>query len=465
MEYAKPRPTMTLAVAVGLLLSSVIFAADGKKKRGARDEYAVTEAELQADLMSYADRYASIAAQAIDDVAALEPPPEVRRLFSADLVYSAAAAYTIAADANSQVGLLDMVVLSTLGRSVFEEHWRARYGAFADPVVAGLRKLEVDIWKIADQILDGQQQAELRERIEAFRLANPELTTFSHLRFADFPSKREASTLRQTSGGGIFKSVKKVTEQVEQTRMLAERGMYLSTRLPLLGGFFADAWLSRLSLNPTVDELLGDVHTFADVSERLATVAEQLPVRVSEERSETIRQLVEEAALLRRETVDQVFEGIAEERNNAIQQLAAEEQRLNGVLTELRLTLTAGNELTISAGALMDKLELMTATEQPAQPAQPAKPFDIDDYRETLVEAGATIRDLDELVGSANLLLDSRGTEQVLASIDEVVDRSQKIVNRAFLLSALLIVIALAGFVIARLAYRWLALRLLGSPE
>ncbi len=462
MSHAKPCRAVTLAVAVALLLSSVTLAASGKKKRDTKDEYTVTEAELQADLMSYADRYASIAAQAIDDVAALEPPPEVQRLFSADLVYSAAAAYTIAADANAQVGLLDMVVLATLGKSVFEEHWRPRYGAFADPVIAALGKLEVDVWEIADRILDGAQQAELRERIEAFRRANPELTTFSHLRFADFPSKRATSTLKAKSGGGIFKSVKRITEQVEQTRMLAERGMYLSTRLPLLGGFFADAWLSRLSMNPAVDELMQDVHTFADVSLRLAAVAEELPATVSEERDATIRQVVQEAAQLRRETVDHVFEGIAEERNNAIEQLAAEEQRLKGVLTELRLTLTAGNELTVSTGELMDKLELMTATDEAAVPA---KPFDIDDYRETLVEAGATVRDLNDLVGSANVLLDSRGTEQVLASIDEVVAASQRILIRLFLLSALLIVIALAGYVVARLTYRWLAVRLLGSAE
>ena len=239
--------------------------------------YVVTEAELQLDLMSYADRYASVAAQAIDDSVRMDPPPETRRAIMADLVYSAAAAFTIAADPKPQLALLDMVVLTTLGRMVFEDYWRPRLGAPTEPVIAAFEKLERDIWTVAAPILDQAQQQELRERIEAFHAENPELSTFSNLRFADFPSKRASSTLKQKKSGGIFSSVRNISDQVEQTRIMAERAMYLSTRLPLLSGGFADIWVSRLSNNPSVEELRGDLHTFALVSERLADVAEQLP--------------------------------------------------------------------------------------------------------------------------------------------------------------------------------------------
>ena len=71
----------------------------------------MTEAELQLDLMSYADRYASVAAQAIDDVERMGPPPETRRAILGDLVYSTAAAFTIAAEPDPQLALLDLVVL------------------------------------------------------------------------------------------------------------------------------------------------------------------------------------------------------------------------------------------------------------------------------------------------------------------------------------------------------------------
>jgi hypothetical protein len=463
MTSVNPYRSLACAVALSLLWGSFTPAAWGKKKDPKESEYAVTEAELQADLMSYADRYAAISAQAVDDVNQLEPAPGVRYRVNSDHTYSSAAAFTIAADPNPQVALLDMVVMATLGRMIFEDDWRTRYGAIVDPMVIALGKLEKDVWEIADGILDGTQQAELRQRIEAFRSDNPELTTFSHLRFADFPSKRATSSLKATSSGGIFKSVRKITEQVEQTRMLAERGVYMSTRLPLLGGNFADVWLSQLSMNPAVDEILGNVHTFAEVSDRLATVAETLPALIAEERNETIRQLVLEVTALRADTVDHVFESFAAERNSTIEQFAAEEEKMRGVLTELRQTLEAANDLTVSADTLVAKLDLGAPTGDDSS-AEPAKPFDIDDYRATLVEAGAAIRELDNLLGSAQRLLDSPGGSQLLpqllGSIDDVGDESVKIVDRVFLLALLLIVVTMASFVLARLVYRWLANRM-----
>ena len=117
-------------------------AAKGKGKQGAPDPQNLTDASLQADLMSYADRYASIAAQALDDVEALDPPPDLRRMVMGDLVFSAASAFTIAADADPQVALLDMVVLASLGRLIFEEHWLPLRGVYVEPVVSALTDLD-----------------------------------------------------------------------------------------------------------------------------------------------------------------------------------------------------------------------------------------------------------------------------------------------------------------------------------
>jgi hypothetical protein len=77
--------------------------------------------------------------------------------------------------------------------------------------------------------------------------------------------------------GGLFKTVKEVTQQFEETRMLAERGIFLGTRLPLLTGNFAEVWMSQLLVSPETSKILADIHTFSNVSELMATVAEQLP--------------------------------------------------------------------------------------------------------------------------------------------------------------------------------------------
>jgi hypothetical protein len=242
--------------------------------------------------------------------------------------------------------------------------------------------------------------------------------------------------------------------------------MYLSTRLPLLGGGFADIWLSRLAANPAVDDVLDDVGTFAEVSERLAVIAEQLPEQISAERTEAILQLASQFAAERKTTVDHVFDNIAKERQMILDQIVAEEQRLTGVIAELRTTIEAGNQLTLSVDALAERLDLGGETGA-AIDGEPAKPFDIEDYHQTLIQASAAIHDLNALVGSTHRLVDSDGAKrlipEVTAAIDDVGSMGQRMIDRVFYRAILFLVIALAGFVIARLAYRWLEVRWFGA--
>jgi hypothetical protein len=104
---------------------------------------------------------------------------------------------------------------------------------------------------------------------------------------------------------------------------------------------------------------------------------------------------------------------------------------------------------------------------KPGEPAEPAKPFDIEDYRPTLIQASAAIHDLNDLVGSTHQLIDSEGAErlvpQVTAAIDDVGGMGQAMIDRVFLWAVVFLVLALFGFVAARLAYRWLEKRIFGA--
>ena len=289
----------------------------------------------------------------------------------------------------------------------------------------------------------------------------------SHLRFADFPSRRPESTLKKQKTGGIFPSVRNITEQVEQTRILAERAMFLSTRLPLLTGGFADIWVTRLSYNPAVEELRANVHTFAEVSDRLAAVAEQLPETISSERQAAIEQAAGEVSVLRDDAVRQVFDGVAEERRAILQQLIEEEQRLGGLLTELRHTLAEANTLTVGVDGLAQRFDIG----EPPPPGVVEEPFDIEDYRATLIDARAMITEAKGLVHSTNELLNSEGANQLVPSLVEAINEagetSEELVDHSFLRAALLILLALVGYVVARLSYRWLDLKssLAALPE
>ena len=159
--------------------------------------------------------------------------------------------------------------------------------------------------------------------IRDWRRENPDLVIFSNVRFSEFGKARGISDpSRAKTTGGLFQSVAKATAQVEEARLLAERAMYLGTRLPLMTGAFANVWVASLAQNPEVSMVLDDLRQMTDVSQRLAAVAEKLPEDIAQERQATIDQLVDRISKERERTIEQVISEISKERERTILQIA-----------------------------------------------------------------------------------------------------------------------------------------------
>lgn len=129
--------TLQLTIIISLM-TYVAYAADEK---GATDaDKGMTEAELQGYVMAFADRYWSIMNSAGIEYNENLPSPEKRRMIKALLTYSAADAFTIAAGPKPVAAFLDMVVMVTLGRMVFEQHYAKIHGSEAASIVDGFKK-------------------------------------------------------------------------------------------------------------------------------------------------------------------------------------------------------------------------------------------------------------------------------------------------------------------------------------
>ncbi len=88
------------------------------------DGATTTEAELQSQVMAFADRYVAIINAGVNAYLAQAPPPENYRSVFNVAVYSMSSAFTIAAESNPAGSLLDMIAMVTLGRIIFEENWK-----------------------------------------------------------------------------------------------------------------------------------------------------------------------------------------------------------------------------------------------------------------------------------------------------------------------------------------------------
>lgn len=458
---------------VGLIFLVVGMGYGATKNKDKNNEtYVMTEAELQSQIMSFADRFSAIIVTALEEYEDLSPSSYNRRAVLVHTVYPIATAYTIAVESDPAVALLDMVVMVTLGRMIYETVGVKDLGKDVEPIIKGFRKAENDIWGIAKQVLTPDEQKELYDLIHQWTQKHPEVLGFSHIRFKNFASERRQSKLaRGEKPTGLFKSVKKASQEAEEIRLLAERGMFLATRLPLMTGLFADTWASRLTANPDINQTLNDLHTFSSVAERLASSTDNLSKEITAQRKATVDQVMAEVSKLREETIDQVMKRVSIEREAAIDQfidrfakerkqtiddLLAEEERIKALIAELRQTLAVGNELVTSSNTLVARLGFEEGDTS-------SEPFDIKEYQTTLTEASKMIQQADGLIKTVDQLMLSPGWENSLPRIIEALDSAEKEASEwathAFLLGMGLI----AAFFLALLVYRYASERLLGQ--
>lgn len=454
------------------------------KKKVPENAATINEAELQSQVMAFADRFIPLIVSGITPYQRQAPPPEEYKRVYNLTVYSFSSAFTVAAQARPVGGLLDMVAMVTLGRIIFEEDLLVEYGPGLEPVVAAFRKAENDIWQVAAKVLTADQLRKLRSLIHRYRNHHPDVLFFPSVRFSDFSSFR--GKLAEETSGGLFKSVENATQQVEEIRLLAERGMYLGTRMPMLTGLFAGVWFSQLAQHPDMKKILNDVNKFSDVSERLAVIAEQLPDQIAAERDRTIKQAMEKITTLtitamdetekktlvmieeaanrvsqeRKAAIKQLMNEFSVERKQTIEDFLKEDQRMRGLLGELRQTLLVGNDILESVNTLTQTLDLGP---KETQAGESARPFEIKDYQATLKEASTTIGQLHDMLKTVDQMGLEKTLPQIVGAVETIEERGEKWVIFAFVLGVALILVFLIGAVIASLVYRHIANRIFRS--
>jgi hypothetical protein len=336
--------------------------------------------------------------------------------------------------------------------------------------------LEKDIWSIAAKVLTSEQRSELRQLILLWRKNNPDKVVYNYLRFSEFAAQRRNSTLvKKVQAGGLFKTVKEVSQQVEETRMLAERGIFLGTRLPLLTGDFAEVWMSQLLVSPETKKILADVHTFSTVSERLATVAEQLPDKVMKDVSKLQKQMVNQVmkefdkwseknlndvfarvAIEREAFISQFMDRLIGEQKNALEAILIEEQQATALATEIRKAIEGGNNLLLTANTLTEKFNVGEPSTEPKD----SKPFDIKEYQDTIAEVTTLVESTNRLVGTVGL---EKLLPDLVKAIDQVEREGEELIDHSFRQAILLILIAMGAYIIARLIYNFLNKKLIES--
>jgi len=408
---------------------------------------------LYVEVGRFADELTTLVSQAADSFADEVGTPEARATALSWKTGAANSSLIIATGPNPTANLLDMVVLVSLERLVFEEYWLPRFGKAAEPILAVTRDLEKEIWDVAERVLTPQQQKDLRELIGEWREKHPEQIYLS-VRFRDFAEIAAQEDIGPNAKPGSlfslafldpFSGLDPTTRELTQTRVFAERALYVLERMPKLLQWQSELVIAQTIATPDVQQLVSNSTTFAQSAGQLTLAVQKFP------------------------------EQLAVEREKLVKNLDAQIPAWHALVTQLQHTFQSGNEMAGSVDAAVKSLDAFVGRVAPARgtagPDVPtsgsavategstntvaAKPFDVTEYGAAAAQIAYAAQQLDTLTHS----LDT-STPQINAVVERTGLQGKELVDYAFRRSVAFLALALVGFVLAMLAYRWLALRL-----
>ncbi len=402
---------------------------------------ALTEKQLQMLLMAFADEYISrIAVQSMRLETNVEGP-DLRYVVQVAKHGMMTAAVGIAMGPNPDVALLDMLVLTTLSRDAFERFWMPKLGDVGKPMQEELRAVEAEIWEEALRVLTPDQEATLRSLIDEWLVENPNVPIPYLVRFRAFASLHIEDAGDTT--GGRLAAVANATQAVDDIRMLGERSLWYSTRLPIIAGNQAEMTLYDIIRQPEVMQLIDDYH-------RMSNTVDKLPSLV---------------ATARAEAIDHLMDRVTQERKAILDDLDAREGVLRQLMEELRQTVTTGTDLVQASEQTIRAMDTVLARFDEVEDAPDREPLDMKDVRDAAIETRLAAVQLTELLDTTNELLASNEWDDRLVQFETALRHIEQGGNRWINLSTRDAVIVIAVFFVGLLIYKWIAVRVIGAAR
>ncbi len=130
-----------------------------------------------------------------------------------------------------------MMVLTSLTRIVWEEHWLPEvYHEDARPVLSRLQQLESELWTYAASVLTAEQIKEVREVLNEWRAQHPDQVDVVFVRFSSFGALgRNPSLEKAREAGGLLGPVKEAAAAADEIRALGDRALFLMVRMDEVG--------------------------------------------------------------------------------------------------------------------------------------------------------------------------------------------------------------------------------------
>jgi len=231
-----------------------------------------------------------------------------------------------------------------------------------------------------------------------------------------------------------FAGMDPAVREIAQTRLFAERAMYLAQKMPSVMRWQVELLSLNATQTPAVQQVITNSTEITATLERVATVAEKLPDQLKAERVAIVESL--------------------QSQEKDISGLMA---GATGMSDSLNTTLTTFEELM--------KLFGVGDTNSTPAPDTNSEPFRIQDYTASAAQLESTARQLTELITTLDQTLASTNLAALPEKIEPAVAKAEAsgkaVVDYAFWRGLILVAFAL----LAAMLYRYVSVKLRASAR
>ncbi|MDD1611848.1 MAG: hypothetical protein LUQ57_01760, partial [Methylococcaceae bacterium] len=258
--------------------------------------------ELQSQLLRFADKAIETLNRAIGRLQREDDKGTRSRTLLRRRITVTNDILAIATGANTYANLIDMAILASLNRMNVEDYWIPKYyGESAKPYLLASQQIEKEIWQIVATTLKKERIEELRAAIKTWQAQHPAVRSPSDIGALSYAS--EVAQISRGSGQGITSSVFNLlsidplagldpaTRELANTRLFAERGLFLARHLPTLIRWETELLALNAVEMPQMENLLASTTLLSESAERFSQMAERLPEQISAERQQIVQAL------------------------------------------------------------------------------------------------------------------------------------------------------------------------------
>jgi len=336
---------LVLSCAVGFGIALGGCKQHAQPSAGGAQGTAIAQQQIQSQTMAFATRYIAAMADVYNRAQQDAKTTDIELAAGRSKVVAGTGAIGHAVETNPLVGLMNMAVMVTVNREIAERPWASEdFGAKdAAAIVAALKLQENDVWAIAGQYLTPAQIEELHQLCAQWLQEHPAQRYAISIRLQDFPQAKHANDPGQQFVSSVFGVVTlnpftgldPAVQEVERSRILAERMFFYLRHMPVLISWQADLLYLQMLDQPQIRKALADTTTvagsttrftestnkFADVSGKFADTIEKFRIQLPEQQSTLVTQLNDLVATQRSAALNQATTQVSVQSDALIKQL------------------------------------------------------------------------------------------------------------------------------------------------